>query len=464
MFIFSGIESPASDTGKLNSTENGKRRLFSSEHSVLEDSPDTDAQGKFFGDFISAQQSDLELRIKGPLPLSDESPLPSRSLDMNNNIAENSNDMVELKTVPMTDMNVELFVDSEIDAGVYTEFNLSQPAEGAEHELASADIAERSQTETDEEAEPLSASEIEKELQDFKKREVDTLLGQYGWDDVEEPYDVDRRDTTSSLSQEIAIGKIIGGSGGHTPQSASQTETTSSPNNVTKIQSRRSVPETVELFEETTDIDIPDNDNEIELEPELKIKDRINNAVTNGPSGTFDAFQFSAMAGPGAGMANRADLYTPITLKPQSGRLENVQVVRLAELIISAQDTQKGVRVQLNPPDLGRVHLDFQFASDESIRIVINTETAIAGQLMRDSADSLLASLKTQGMENVELQFETPQDNSANMFFGNPESEQSRGDSNSIFADINSGTQQPDSAQPTRAALLADGLSLDILI
>ncbi|MEM6354540.1 MAG: flagellar hook-length control protein FliK [Pseudomonadota bacterium] len=62
------------------------------------------------------------------------------------------------------------------------------------------------------------------------------------------------------------------------------------------------------------------------------------------------------------------------------------------------------VEVQLDPPELGRVEISFEF-SDDGLRASLASERAGTAELVRRHADMLLQQLRAAGFENATLDF-----------------------------------------------------------
>lgn len=78
----------------------------------------------------------------------------------------------------------------------------------------------------------------------------------------------------------------------------------------------------------------------------------------------------------------------------------------LSEAVVSARETSKGVTVRLDPPELGRVYIDFIFEADRPVTVVIKAETQDANYQLRERAEPFLNLLREQGLNDVTLQFD----------------------------------------------------------
>ncbi len=78
----------------------------------------------------------------------------------------------------------------------------------------------------------------------------------------------------------------------------------------------------------------------------------------------------------------------------------------VSQAILVANETAKGVAVQLDPPEMGRVYIDFIFNSDDSVNVVVKSELPDSHLLLRERSEQFLEFLKENGLENVNLSFE----------------------------------------------------------
>lgn len=92
-----------------------------------------------------------------------------------------------------------------------------------------------------------------------------------------------------------------------------------------------------------------------------------------------------------------------VTANP-AAMVTNFNAVSQAMLV--ANETAKGVAVQLDPPEMGRVYIDFIFNSDDSVNVVVKSELPESHLLLRDRSEQFLEFLKESGLENVNLSFE----------------------------------------------------------
>ena len=78
----------------------------------------------------------------------------------------------------------------------------------------------------------------------------------------------------------------------------------------------------------------------------------------------------------------------------------------VSQAIVVANETAKGVTVQLDPPEMGRVYIDFVFDSDDKVNVVVKSEHPQSHIMLRERSEQFLGFLKESGLENVSLSFE----------------------------------------------------------
>lgn len=81
-------------------------------------------------------------------------------------------------------------------------------------------------------------------------------------------------------------------------------------------------------------------------------------------------------------------------------------VAIVSDAMLMAKETAKGVTVQLDPPEMGRVYIDFIFEADRPVNIIVKTETLDAQHMLRERSDDFLALLKEEGLDDATLSFE----------------------------------------------------------
>lgn len=87
-----------------------------------------------------------------------------------------------------------------------------------------------------------------------------------------------------------------------------------------------------------------------------------------------------------------------------SAAVTNFNAVSQAMLV--ANKTAKGVTVQLDPPEMGRVYIDFAFDVDDKVNVVVKSDLPESHLMLRDRSEQFLGFLKESGLENVTLSFE----------------------------------------------------------
>jgi len=96
------------------------------------------------------------------------------------------------------------------------------------------------------------------------------------------------------------------------------------------------------------------------------------------------------------------------SIQPSSPVIHTPALQAVAEAVILARETSKGVSGRLDPPELGRVYIDFIFETDRPVTVVIKAETQEAGIQLRDRTEPFLNLLREQGLDDVTLKFEMP--------------------------------------------------------
>ena len=104
------------------------------------------------------------------------------------------------------------------------------------------------------------------------------------------------------------------------------------------------------------------------------------------------------------------------TLLPTPNSTIHPAVQTVAQTLIKAQETQSGLSVRLDPPEMGRVFIEFQFESDRSVTAIIRSEVAETATLLKDKADIFLQLLKESGFDSVNLSFEQNQNSKQKPF------------------------------------------------
>ena len=96
-------------------------------------------------------------------------------------------------------------------------------------------------------------------------------------------------------------------------------------------------------------------------------------------------------------MSSAAPLQTP---------LDKPAVTALAQTVVKTLETQKGVSVRLDPPEMGRVYIDYQFDRDNTVTALLRADTPEILAQLRDNSAALQEYLKQSGFDAVTLSFE----------------------------------------------------------
>lgn len=83
-------------------------------------------------------------------------------------------------------------------------------------------------------------------------------------------------------------------------------------------------------------------------------------------------------------------------------------------------DTLAPLNIQLSPANLGKIHIRFQFTTNEQMTAHILTERPETSTLLRQTSDIFLGHLKSFGLDNMKLHFDNS--NSQSAFAFNPQS------------------------------------------
>ena len=95
----------------------------------------------------------------------------------------------------------------------------------------------------------------------------------------------------------------------------------------------------------------------------------------------------------------------------------------VAQNLIKVQETQSGISVRLDPPEMGRVFIDFQFDTERTVTATIRSDVAETAIHLKDKAEFFQQILKENGFNAVTLNFEqnnTAQDNGSDSFDQSP--------------------------------------------
>ena len=92
----------------------------------------------------------------------------------------------------------------------------------------------------------------------------------------------------------------------------------------------------------------------------------------------------------------------------------SVPMQKVAEALARVTQNQDRLTVRLDPPELGRVTVEFQFDSQRNVTAVISAENADIGSQLREKSEFFFKSLKLAGFDDINLSFETQSDTSKN--------------------------------------------------
>ena len=132
----------------------------------------------------------------------------------------------------------------------------------------------------------------------------------------------------------------------------------------------------------------------------------ISSAVTTSPLAatqmfTAEAASFAIAATP----ASQLSTASPMALSSALTPLNAPSFQSVTQSIIRTVETQKGVSVRLDPPEMGRVYIDYQFDSDKSVTAIVRTDLPEALAQLRENTTLLQNLLKDNGFENVNIDF-----------------------------------------------------------
>jgi hypothetical protein len=86
--------------------------------------------------------------------------------------------------------------------------------------------------------------------------------------------------------------------------------------------------------------------------------------------------------------------------------IANAIVSTVADAILTAKETPKGVMVQLDPPEMGRVYIDFMFDADNRVNVVVKADNIDSYNILRERSQDFLQMLGENGFANIDLSFE----------------------------------------------------------
>ena len=94
------------------------------------------------------------------------------------------------------------------------------------------------------------------------------------------------------------------------------------------------------------------------------------------------------------------------TTLAQSPTVRQAVVTTVSDAILTAKETPKGIVVQLDPPEMGRVYIDFLFEGDNNVTVVMKSDSVDSQAILRERQDHFQALLKDSGFENITMSFE----------------------------------------------------------
>ena len=132
----------------------------------------------------------------------------------------------------------------------------------------------------------------------------------------------------------------------------------------------------------------------------------ISSAITTSPlaatqMSTAEAASFTIAALPSSPLSTASPLALSSPLTP----LNAPSFQSVTQSIIKTVETQKGVSVRLDPPEMGRVYIDYQFDADKSVTAIVRTDLPEALAQLRENGSFLQNLLKDNGFENVNIDF-----------------------------------------------------------
>lgn len=100
------------------------------------------------------------------------------------------------------------------------------------------------------------------------------------------------------------------------------------------------------------------------------------------------------------------------TGQPVPAPIANAIVSTVADAILTAKETPKGVVVQLDPPEMGRVYIDFMFDTDNRVNVVVKADNVESYNILRERSQDFLQMLSDNGFGDIDLSFEQQSSNS----------------------------------------------------
>ena len=83
----------------------------------------------------------------------------------------------------------------------------------------------------------------------------------------------------------------------------------------------------------------------------------------------------------------------------------NPAVQQIANAVSAIQHGQNNLEIRLDPPELGRVYIDFIFDGERAIAATVSAEQQDTAALLRRNAEILMKELSEAGFEGIDLTF-----------------------------------------------------------
>lgn len=96
---------------------------------------------------------------------------------------------------------------------------------------------------------------------------------------------------------------------------------------------------------------------------------------------------------------------TPVTTTIPPA-VQSAIISTVSDAILTAKETPKGVMVQLDPPEMGRVYIDFMFDADNRVNVVVKADNIDSFNILKERSQDFLQMLSDNGFSNVDLSFE----------------------------------------------------------
>lgn len=87
--------------------------------------------------------------------------------------------------------------------------------------------------------------------------------------------------------------------------------------------------------------------------------------------------------------------------------LPNTALQSVAQTLIQAHASKTGLTLQLDPPEMGRVHIEFQFDTERGVTATIRSDLPETMAALKEKSDFFQQLLRENGFENVDLNFES---------------------------------------------------------